>query len=503
MRRASSVRRTAAGSANDESEHRGGTMRSTPRLSLLAPEEIEQIHQTTLRVLSEVGVEFGSQKARRLLKEADALVDDETDVVRIPPDVVDWALDNAPTSFLLAGRDREADCLLDHTRTFVCHGGVAPGTLDHRTGEVRPSTNQDLAEAMRLSDALPEIDFNWQVIIPTDEKAKLQELRAIATMFANSGKHVQADVVHPADVPYVMEMVRLASADGEFDPDNPIFSNLYCPVSPLVHEAGPLEAAMLLAEEKVPQTIFSLPLAGATGPATLAGTMAQVNAEVLSGVVALQLAAPGCPLIYVANAAIMDMQSTTFTESGAEVMLFNTGLVELGRHYGLPTFTTGFYTDDKTLSLQAGIDMMPIALTSFLVQPDIVSGPGLLDAAMQLYLPKLVLDAEMRRVCDRMLQGVVVDEEHLMFDLMASVGPGGQYLKAKETRKYLREGEHLRPKIMTRQTYQKWVADPTTIVDRATEQVERILADHRPLPLPHPEALEAVVGRADRELDDR
>lgn len=478
-------------------------MRSTPRLTLFAPEEIERIHQTSLRILSEVGVEFGSSKARHLLKDAGALVDEETNIVRIPPETVEWATKSAPQSFMLAGRDRQYDCLLDQSRTFVTLGGVAPGTLDHRSGEARPSTNRDLGEAIRLADALPEIDFIWQVIIPTDEKVKLQELRAVATMFENSAKHVQADVVHPADVPYVMDIVRLVAPSGKFDPDNPIFSNLYCPVSPLVHEEKPLDAAMLLAEERVPQTIFSLPLSGATSPATLAGTMAQVNAEVLSGVCALQLAAPGCPLLYVANAAIMDMQSTAFTESGAEVALLNMGLVELGRRYGLPTFTTGFYTDDKTLSVQAGIDMMPMAMTAFLARPDVISGPGLLDAAMLLSLPKLVLDAEMRRICDRMMQGVTVDDECLMYDLVASVGPRGQFLKAKETRKYLREGEHLRPRILTRPTYQKWVAEAKTVVDRATEQAEEILATHQPMPLPDREAVEAVVGRADVELDER
>jgi trimethylamine--corrinoid protein Co-methyltransferase len=475
-------------------------MRATPRLSLFDPEQIEAIHEATLRVLSDVGAKFGSAKARGLLKGAGAIVDEETEIVRIPPEAVEWAIEKSPKTFLLAGRDRQYDCLLDHTKTFVTLGGVAPGTLDFRTGQRRMSTIEDLAEVMVLSDALPEIDFLWQVIIPTDEKPSLQELRAVATMFANSGKHVQADVVNPDDVPYVMEMVALASPGGHFDPEHPIFSNLYCPVSPLVHEAGPLEAAMTLAEQRVPQTIFSLPLSGATSPPTLAGTMAQVNAEVLSGVVALQLASPGCPLIYVGNAAIMDMRSATYAQGGAETALLNTGLVEIGKRYGLPTFTIGFYTDDKTLSVHAGIDMMPMAMNSFLACPDVISGPGLLDSAMLLNLPKLVLDAEMRRVCDRMMRGVAVDEEHLLVDLISSVGPSGQYLKAKETRRFLRGGEHYNPRILTRSTYEKWEADPRTAVDRAAEQAEEILATHKPMPLPDPDALEAVIMRADQEL---
>ena len=231
--------------------------------------------------------------------------------------------------------------------------------------------------------------------------------------------------------------------------------------------------------------------------------MVQLNAEVLSGLVALESASPGCPLIYVGNAAIMDMRAATYAQGGAETALLDTGLVELGRRYGVPTFTIGFYTDDKTLSVHAGIDMMTMAMNSFLVKPDIISGPGLLDSAMLLNLPKLVLDAEMRRICDRMMQGVTVDDEYLMGDLIAAVGPGGQYLKAKETRTVPAGRRALEPGGRSRV--------PPTRSGRPIRRRQSTgrptrwsgsSASHTPMPLPDPEAIEAVIARADREIGD-
>ena len=198
-------------------------MNAVPRLSLLGLGEVEQLHENTLRVLAEVGVRFESPSARAILKEGGAFVDDETRIARIPHDVVDWAVATAPKTILLSARDGQSDCQLDHTRSFVTLGGVAPSTLDFRTGERRQATTQDLADALLTADALPEIDFQWPVVIGTDEKPKLQGLRGVATMFANSGKHVQGELVDPKDVPYALEIVRSAAADGTFDPERPIF----------------------------------------------------------------------------------------------------------------------------------------------------------------------------------------------------------------------------------------------------------------------------------------
>jgi len=480
-------------------------LNAVPHLSLFRSTDLDRLHEASLWVLAEVGVRFRSARARAILAENGAIVDGESQVVRIPRDLVEWAITAVPKTFTAGGRDPRHDLFLDHSRTYVTLGGVAPGTLDFRTGERRQATNADLSDAIRVSDALPEIDLLYPIVTCSDADPELAALQPVATTLTNSGKHAQLEVFHPAEVPYVMEIAKLAAGDGGWDTARPIFSNLYCPVAPLQHEADPLDAALALVSEGVPQVVFSLPLAGATAPASIAGAMVQCNCEVLSAFVAMQLTAPGCPLVYVANAAIMDMRTATYVQGGPETTLFDAGLTELGQRYGLPVLTLGFYTDAKEVSMHMGIDDEPMTLAAFLTGPDIVSGPGLMDSAMLLFLPKLVLDAEVRRRCDRVMEGVELDDDHLMLDTIASVGPGGQFLTAKQTPRMLRLGEHHVPQVFLRPTYDAWAAEGKSELDRAVELLEDILATHEVFALPDGalDGIEDVLRRACVELPAR
>jgi trimethylamine--corrinoid protein Co-methyltransferase len=477
----------------------GGSFR--PRLSLLDPAAIEYVHEQTLRLLAEVGVRVPLPRAQALLRDAGALVDDESQIVRFPGDLVESAVARAPKTVLLAARDPAKDALLDHSRSFATHDGMGAMCLDHRTGERRPSTARDLVEAMTIADALDEIGVLWYTTYPCDEAPELQSLRGLQCMLAGSGKHVEGEVTHPRDVPYVMDILAAASPDATWHPDRPIFSIAYCPVSPLQHDADSLDAAMLLAKLGVPISVYSLALAGATSPITLAGTLVQTNAEVLATVTILQLAAPGCPLVYVGNAGILDMRTSTFAGAGPEEILLNLALTEMGRSYGFAVLSCGLSTDAKELCVQVGSEGAPMALATMLAGADLLTGAGMLDSAQLLYLPKLVLDAEVVRQGQRLVRGLALDDEHVMLDVSRRVGPGGHFLAARESRTFLRDGELLMPRVFVRGSYDAWVAEGRSETQRAIDMVDEILATHRPLPLPDgaPEHIEEVIAAAARD----
>jgi trimethylamine--corrinoid protein Co-methyltransferase len=444
----------------------------------------EWLHGRTLDLLARVGVRFASARARELLREAGALVDDESCVVRLPADVVEAAIASAPKQVLLAGREPRRDALLDGRRTFVAHDGMGAMTLDHRSGERRPSTERDLYEACVLADALDEVDFCWYVATPNDVEPALQSLRGLVAMLRGSGKHAQGDLSDPRLVPHALEIAAAVSPGGAWDEARPVFSIVYCPVSPLQHDADALDAAMLLAARGVPIVVYSLALAGATAPFTLAGTIVQTNAEVLSGLVALQLAAPGCPFVYVGNSSILDMRSATYGACGPEAVLFDLALTELGHHYGFRVLSGGLSTDAKELCVQSGYEGGTMALMSALARADLFVGVGLLDSAQFLYLPKIVLDAEIVAQCAHIARGVRLDDEHVQLDVSARVGPGGHFLAARETRALLRSGERHEIKVFRRGSYEAWRADPKSEAERATAVVDEILATHEPAPLP-------------------
>ncbi len=476
-----------------------------PRVSLLDEAAKQEIHERSLRVMEQTGVRFASAKALAVLSDAGCRIDEETQIARIPRGLVEEAIRTAPKEILLAGRDPEKDVLLDHTRTYATLDGIGAYTLDHKTHERRFSTAADLALAVRVGDAMDEVGVAWYIVNPTDEKPKLEILRGVETMLRSTGKHVQAEVLHPDEVPYVMEMLAAVSDEGSWQRDRPIFSVVYCPVAPLQHETDSVEAGMLLAKERVPMTVFSLALAGATAPVTVAGTIVQTNCDVLSAFVLFQLVEPGCPLIYVGDSAIMDMRSATYATAGPEATLINLGLSEMGQFYGFPVLTTGFTSDAKELCMQSGLDGGLMAVMAHMKGVDLVTGMGMLDSAQMLYLPKLILDGEVMRECQRLMRGVDLDEQHLLTDLIDEIGPGGHYLKAKVTRTMLRAGEHWSPSIFTRGSYEAWTAAPVSEYDRAVEILDGIVATHTPKPLPSgaDETIGAIFESAERELPER
>ncbi len=475
-----------------------GPGRLAPRISLLTDEAFAYLHERTLELLATVGVRFASERARGLLRDAGAHVDDESLLVRIPAELVERAVASAPHDVLLAARDGEHDALLDRSRTFVGHDGMGAMTLDHHTGERRRSTDRDLYEACVIADALDELGFCWYVATPNDAAPAVQSLQGIATMLRGSGKHAQGDLSDPRLVPHALEVAAAASPGGVWDPARPVFSIVYCPVSPLQHDAEPLDAAMLLAEQGVPIVVYSLALAGATAPVTLAGTMVQTNAEILSGLVALQLAAPGSPFVYVGNSSIMDMKSCTFGACGPEALLFNLGLTEMGHRYGFPVLSGGLSSDAKELCMQSGYEGGTMALLSTLARADLFVGVGMLDSAQFLYLPKMVLDAEVVAQCAHVARGVQLDDERVMLDVSAKIGPGGHFLGARETRTFLRRGEHHQLKLFMRGSYDAWRAHPVSEAERAAAVVDEILATHQPPALPPggESRIEAAVAAA-------
>jgi trimethylamine---corrinoid protein Co-methyltransferase len=482
-----------------------------PRITPAPAAELDAIHEASLRVLAEVGVTFPAREAQELLAEAGAAVDRSTGLVRIPPRLVADALAAAPRDVLLAGRDAAHDVRCDGAAVHLTLDGTGAYTLDHHTGERRPSTMQDLADASRVSDAAAEIGVVWNIVSAADASPNTQVLDELVACVTNTGKHIQGEVQRAEEVPYVMDILAAAADDGRWDPARPFFSIVYCPVPPLQHEPEMLGAGIALAREGVPMCVYSMGLAGATAPVTLAGAVMQANVEILSAIVLFQLVHPGLGCIYVADTGVLDMRSGAYAAASPESVLITQAMVGLARRYDLPVMATGLTGDANEFSFQGGAEAGMTVLTSALMGPDLLCGAGMHDGAQMLSLPKILLDCELFRQCERVRAGLLVDEEHLMEDVVRAVGPGGHYLKARETRQFLRRGELQAPRLLTREPFESWSAaragadGRAAEVERAVAAVEEILAGHRPKPLPAgaEERIAAIVAAAARELGGR
>jgi trimethylamine--corrinoid protein Co-methyltransferase len=476
-----------------------------PRIQPPPESEIEAIHAASLRVLEEVGVVFPDREARELLADAGADVHADSGLVKFPARLVEEALTSAPRDILLAGRDPVHDVRCDGSDTFLTLDGTGAYTLDHRSGERRASTLQDLADACRIADAAPEVSVVWNIVSASDATPATQVIEELAACVSNTSKHVQGEVQRAVEVPYVMEILAAASEGGRWDAERPDFSIVYCPVPPLQHEPEMLAAAVALAREGVPMCVYSMGLAGATAPITLAGAAMQANAEILSSIVLFQLVRPGLPCIYVADTGVLDMRAGIYAAAPPESLLLTQAMVALARRYDLPVMATGLTGDANQASMMSGVDAALTALASMLMEPDLLVGAGMHGGAQTLSLPKILLDCEIFRECRRVRAGMSVDDEHLMTGVVADVGPGGHFLKARQTRQFMRSGELYVPDLMLREPYEAWRDGKQAEVGRAVAAVEQILATHRVEPLP-PGAdakIADVVTAAGRELGGR
>jgi trimethylamine--corrinoid protein Co-methyltransferase len=412
----------------------------------LTTAEKELLYDEALGLLSRVGLRMAGSRRLDELAAAGALVDHETGVVRFPAQVVELARRRCPRRVVLAGLAPDDDVVLDESGpSHFASSGCAALTLDHVTGEHRPSTLQDLRDATVLLDETPELDVLWTTVTANDVPLERRELTEYFTVLTETRKHVTF-VDCPSAVEPVLRIVEVLCGSVEAFRERPI-------------------------------AIYTVPIAGATAPATIAGTVAQGLAELLGAITALQILTPGARLIAGPSGAVLDMRTSQICYGAVESGLMDVAFTEVLHHLGLPVSCPGLATDAKHLGLQNGFEKALKALVTVAAGADLLSGGmGLLDAANTLYLPQVVADAEIVAMVRRLLGPVEVSRDTVGAETIARVGIAGTFLKEKETTRRIRAGEHFVPKVATRLSFDLWQARGKTEVDAAAARVEEILA---------------------------
>ncbi len=443
----------------------------------LSEAEKRSIAEDALDLLSGTGMSFAGSALLPLLAARGARVDEETGVARLPRELVMWALRQCPRSFVMAGATPADDIALgeDQPLRFAPSGCVAK-TLDFRTGVRRPSTLRDLRECTALMDELPQLDIMWTQVSATDVPLETRELLEYFTVLTETTRHVTF-VDCPQEVGAVVRICEALSGDLERFRDRPRISTVVTAASPLQVDGRVLDTHAALAAYGIPVKVYSMAIAGATSPVTLAGTVVQGVAEFLGIATALQLAAPGARLIFCFGSGVLDMLRTTFSLGCVESGLMAAMATEVGHHLGVPTLNPGFSTDSNQAGLQTGYEKALKTAAVCGARPDIVSGWGLIDSHNTMYLPQAVVDNEIAAMVRRLTGEVEVSAETRAAASIAKAGPGGGFLGQKDTARRIRAGEHFLPTVSTRLSYEKWAEDGRTENDIANAEVERILAE--------------------------
>ncbi|NLE23189.1 MAG: hypothetical protein GX624_10515 [Actinobacteria bacterium] len=475
------------------------------RTTWLVEEEKSRIVDQAMELLERTGMCFAGSAVLPELAARGARVDEQSGLALLPRELVEWALAQCPRRVVFAGAAPENDVVLDEGEPFhFAPSGCAAKTLDHRTGERRPSTLQDLRETTGLNDELPNLDVMWLQVAATDVPLEQRELVEYFTLLTETRKHVTF-VDPPSDPAAVGRICEVAAGDMQAFRERPRISTVLTAASPLQVDGAALDRHIALARQGVPVNVYTMAIAGATSPVTLAGSVTQGVAEFLGAATALQVAAAGSRLVFCFGTGVLDMLQTTFSIGSLESAQMAAMAAEVGHFMGVPTLHPGMSTDAKHPGLQTGYEKALKLAAVCSATPDLVTGWGLIDSHNTMYLPQSVVDNEMAGMMRRLYGTVEVSDATIAGESISRVGPGGGFLGERETAKRIRAGEHYRPTVSDRLSYEKWVEAGTTENDAAAAVVERLLARHLERPCLAADIIDelAAVCGVDEELRRR
>lgn len=464
---------------------------------LIDEKQVAQLAEGTLELLDEVGVHCPSEKCLRIYADHGARVDFDSKIVRLSPDLVRDSLASAPRYYTMGARSPAVDLHLDGTALYCATDGCGVETIDFETRQRRSSRKRDVADMARVADALSSIGFYWPMVSAQDHPA-IAPLHELDASFNHTIKHVQSETVMGEELGrYAVEMARVIAGDEETMRTRPPLSLLVCCIAPLGQDKEGMESALLFAEAGLPVGFMSMANVGATGPATLAGTVVAGDAEIVSALVLIQMAHPGAPVFHSFMPGVMHPRTGGYMATTWEGTLLYPIGVEMAHHWGVPTLAGIFATDGMVPGWQSAGDAASSFLLCALAGAETGSGLGLLESCNLLYPESIILDSDIYHRIRTEAAGLDVSREAQALDVIKEVGPRGLFLKHRHTREHLRERK-MSELTGPAQTSGK-MRDP---VEEARVKVENILREHCPEPLEEVQQKELtrILSAAEREL---
>ncbi len=452
------------------------------------------IYDAALEIMATVGQRVRHTPSLELLRDAGCEVDG--DLVRVPRELVEQARSTAPAVVEVYDRDGEPAMSLGRHNVYFGNGSAVTNVYDLETGEHRPTVLADGVMAARLIDALPNIDFIMSYAHPGDCDPHVALLASFRAMVENTTKPPVVVAENAGDLEAMWRVACEVRGGEEELRVKPYFVLYGEPTSALLHPQEALAKLVFCADKGIPGLYSTSPLAGGTAPITVAGHIAQGTAESLLGLVVHQLRRPGAPFIYGVGPAVLDMATMQSAYNAPEYYLGYVCMVELARWMDLPNWGYAGTTDAQVVDAQAGMEGSEAIMLSLGVGSNLNHDIGYMDFGMTASLELVVMMDECVARLRRLFAGVQVDEETLAVDVVRQVGPGGDFLTAKHTKRHVRSGQW-RPTIINRQGHVRWLEEGgLDLREKARRKALKLLAEHEPARL-----REEVRARIDAIVD--
>ena len=447
-------------------------------IRVVGKEDLNRIHEATVQVLEEVGVELQLDEAIEIFKKHGATNDGKR--VMIPRKMLEAAIESAPASFKLWGRDEAKSLTIgeDQTRTHV-EPSNGPVFAQDADGGRRLGTMEDFINFIKLAHVSDVCDINGAIPVePSDIDKNGRHLRIFYETLRHTDKPLRSNLGPLSEVQEMFDMFEIAKGQKGYLREHPCMYVSINPLSPLAYDGTPLKTMITYAEYGQPVTILTCALAGVSAPVNLMGASVLQNAEILAGLVLIQLVNPGSPFIYAPASAVPNMQTGAYITGSPESNLINITNLQLAREmYKIPTRTMAGLTDAKALDAQAGYETMQNLFQCMVGGADIVNEClGVVDSIMTNSFEKFVLDEEMMNRILRFMDGMKTSEEDLAVDVIKAVGPRGAYLMHPSTMMQCRNA--WRPAVSTWDAYDKWESQGSEDVSaRAGRKYKELLAE--------------------------
>ena len=444
----------------------------------LTPNNVKQIDQTGRRILESVGIRIHDGTFLDVLKKAGAQVDYDQQIIRFKGDVLDKIVSQAPSRFVLHSRDGQNDLRLGEGKVYFTNGGRVFRILDMSTGGYRLTMLRDVANTATLVNRLDYIRCYVIACQAHDLEPQNYHLNDFFQSFNHTTKHVMGGCSDLEGARQMWELASLIAGGEDKLKEKPFVSVITNPISPLTFESVTLTIIDFCAKRGIPIICDSAPIAGATGPATLAGTLAQMHAEALAEIAITQILAPGAKVLYGAVPTNMDLRTMELTMGSVEMGMMNAAAVQLAKLYNLPIYASGGVTEAKRPDIQAGFEKNFSNLLVAMTGADCIHlAAGMMDSGNSISYEQYVIDNENIGMIQRIIDGIKVDKDTLGFDVIENVGPGGNYVMEDHTVEHMMD-EFFYPDLTVRCNFDIWEErGRPNMLSRANELVQNILSE--------------------------
>ena len=422
---------------------------------LLTQAQVERIHDAALEILEEVGLKVRYEPAREIFAKHGCHVDGER--VKFPREVVEKYRKMIPPSFTFYARDQKFDKTIPQDSPVIVTASSAPDIIDPVTGQERRAESGDIARIAHLINELPGYDVFSISTLADDAPADQFTISRLYPALKYCLKPIRVTTTDHKDTLSIMKMAYMVAGGEAAYKEHPFLTHHYCPtVSPLSMDNLSTENVIYFASEGLPVYPTIVPNAGLTSPMSMAGTLAQGNAEFLATATLMQMVKEGTPTIYATLATVADMRTGAYTSGGIECGMLHMAFAQIAHFYNVPCGGYIGLTNSKVNDAQAGYETGMSAMGGLVSGMDMFNIGGLIDALKTFDFAKAVIDDEIAQMMKRVKRGVSFSEEDLAVNLIKEIGPGGSFIVAKHTISRMKT-EAVMTKLADRDARTAWV----------------------------------------------